>query len=191
MKAIVCGTRGSFPRSSDHYKKYGLNTSCFYIECTIHLFLDAGTGIIEGSDYIKDKEDVHILLSHLHIDHIVLDKKDALCGIIYRTIRCVRLVFPGSLDIFFVRELKLQPDDHLGSVSGSGKHLDRTSHKVDYALGYRKAEARALYPADRGRSFSFKCVEHLLGEFLRHAYAAVLNAHFIGAVTVFAGPDLP
>ena len=68
---MVCGTRGSFPQCSDHYKRYGRNTSCYYVDCSIHLFLDAGTGIIEGGKQVKDNKDVHILLSHLHLDHIL------------------------------------------------------------------------------------------------------------------------
>ncbi len=67
----VCGSRGSFPQSDPDHIRYGLNTTCFYLDCGVHLFFDAGSGIIGGSGLVTDSRPVHIILSHVHADHIM------------------------------------------------------------------------------------------------------------------------
>ena len=71
------GTRGSYPQSGLGYVKTGGHTSCVSLQTPEHtLFFDAGTGLItagsEGSGATGDeKSRYHILLSHLHLDHIL------------------------------------------------------------------------------------------------------------------------
>ena len=73
MKATIWGARGSIPAPGPETMRYGGNTSC--VQLTLAdgsvLVLDAGTGIrglglaLAGSD-----GPLHILLTHLHLDHI-------------------------------------------------------------------------------------------------------------------------
>ena len=71
MKVTVWGCRGSLPSPGPEKNKYGGNTSCVQIEhkdtC---LILDGGSGIQRlGANFGSDYNEVHILLTHLHIDH--------------------------------------------------------------------------------------------------------------------------
>src|SRR5215204_1739750 len=67
------GARGSIPTPAAETSRYGGNTSC--VELTLsdgsELILDAGTGIRElGRARHRGAEPVHLLLTHLHLDHI-------------------------------------------------------------------------------------------------------------------------
>lgn len=70
------GTRGSVPSPSKNTVEFGANTSC--VEVTLKsgqtLILDAGTGIRPlGLDYLGRNgtgATIHLLMSHVHWDHI-------------------------------------------------------------------------------------------------------------------------
>jgi phosphoribosyl 1,2-cyclic phosphodiesterase len=76
VKLKIWGARGSIPAPGPETMRYGGNTSC--VELTLSdgstLILDAGTGIrnlglaLGGRDPIE--QPIHILLTHLHLDHI-------------------------------------------------------------------------------------------------------------------------
>ncbi|HSO98753.1 MAG TPA: MBL fold metallo-hydrolase [Solirubrobacteraceae bacterium] len=73
MKLKVWGARGSIPAPGPETMRYGGNTSC--AEVTLSdgstLILDAGTGIRNlGLALPRVEQPVHILLTHLHLDHI-------------------------------------------------------------------------------------------------------------------------
>ncbi|HWF52153.1 MAG TPA: MBL fold metallo-hydrolase [Solirubrobacteraceae bacterium] len=73
MKIKVWGARGSIPAPGPETMRYGGNTSC--VEVTLDdgttLILDAGTGIRNlGLVLPRVERPVHILLTHLHLDHI-------------------------------------------------------------------------------------------------------------------------
>ena len=73
MKLKVWGARGSIPAPGPETMRYGGNTSC--IELTLSdgstLILDAGTGIRNlGMALPRVEQPIHILLTHLHLDHI-------------------------------------------------------------------------------------------------------------------------
>ena len=79
MEVIVYGSRGSIPFANAG-RIYGGNTSCIVIKSFgQELVFDAGSGIYGYSnDLIKifgpsfaSMDRIHILLSHLHLDHIV------------------------------------------------------------------------------------------------------------------------
>src|SRR5688572_7783274 len=72
MRLKVWGARGSVPAPGPQMNRYGGNTSC--VQLTLAdgevLILDAGTGIRSlGIDLTPGKR-IHILLTHLHLDHI-------------------------------------------------------------------------------------------------------------------------
>jgi len=73
MRIKVWGARGSIPAPGPETTRYGGNTSC--VELTLSdgstLILDAGTGIRPlGLALPRTQQRIHILLTHLHLDHI-------------------------------------------------------------------------------------------------------------------------
>jgi phosphoribosyl 1,2-cyclic phosphodiesterase len=73
MLVRLSGTRGSLPTPGAGMVRYGGNTSCVQVTLSdgTHLVLDAGTGIRNlPADLGGSGEPVHILLTHLHLDHI-------------------------------------------------------------------------------------------------------------------------
>ena len=73
MKVSFWGTRGSLAAPSPETVRYGGNTSCVSVKGSNNtlLVLDAGTGIRSlGWELPADLSQIHILLTHLHMDHI-------------------------------------------------------------------------------------------------------------------------
>jgi phosphoribosyl 1,2-cyclic phosphodiesterase len=73
MKAKLWGTRGSIPSPGPETIRYGGNTSCVGVALSDGslLALDAGTGIRNLGLALPDEPTrLHILLTHLHLDHI-------------------------------------------------------------------------------------------------------------------------
>ena len=72
LQARIWGCRGSLPTPGEATVRYGGNTPCVEIrtEDGGFLILDAGTGIKRlGADLEWDGP-VHVLLTHLHLDHV-------------------------------------------------------------------------------------------------------------------------
>jgi phosphoribosyl 1,2-cyclic phosphodiesterase len=73
MKVKLWGTRGSIPSPGPETIRYGGNTSCVGVTLSDGslLALDAGTGIRNlGLALGSEPTRLHILLTHLHLDHI-------------------------------------------------------------------------------------------------------------------------
>ncbi len=73
MKVKLWGTRGSIPSPGPETIRYGGNTSCVGVTLSDGslLALDAGTGIRSlGLALAAEPARLHILLTHLHLDHI-------------------------------------------------------------------------------------------------------------------------
>jgi phosphoribosyl 1,2-cyclic phosphodiesterase len=73
MRATIWGCRGSLPAPGASKLKYGGDTSCVEVVLSdgTLLVLDAGTGIREfGSQRCRGVTKAHLLLTHLHMDHI-------------------------------------------------------------------------------------------------------------------------
>lgn len=70
----VRGTRGAVPMAESAFLEYGGNTSCISVWCGSELVVfDAGSGVIHLGSALKGHdrpERIHILISHLHLDHI-------------------------------------------------------------------------------------------------------------------------
>jgi phosphoribosyl 1,2-cyclic phosphodiesterase len=73
VKLKLWGTRGSLPSAGPENVRYGGNTSCIEVRSEgALLVLDAGTGIRHAGDAIEPEVTrVDILLTHLHMDHIL------------------------------------------------------------------------------------------------------------------------
>jgi phosphoribosyl 1,2-cyclic phosphodiesterase len=73
MQVTFYGVRGSCPSPGAEFVKYGGNTACVHVELDdgTDIILDAGTGIKNlGEKLIKKTNDIHLLLTHNHWDHI-------------------------------------------------------------------------------------------------------------------------
>jgi len=73
MRVKLWGTRGSVPSPGPETIRYGGNTSCVQVTLSdgSMLALDAGTGIRSlGLALAEEPTRLHILLTHLHLDHI-------------------------------------------------------------------------------------------------------------------------
>ncbi len=73
MKVKLWGTRGSLASPGPHTLQYGGNTSCVSVqgEEGTYIVLDAGTGIRDlGVQLPKNINRLHVLLTHLHMDHL-------------------------------------------------------------------------------------------------------------------------
>ena len=73
MKLSFWGVRGSLPTPQTEMLGVGGNTPCVAVDLPdVHLVLDAGTGIRSLGEEVAmaDDKPVHILLTHLHLDHI-------------------------------------------------------------------------------------------------------------------------
>lgn len=70
MRVTVLGTRGSIPVSGSDYVVFGGSTSCYLVEAgDERVILDAGSGLVRAPSSCP--HDPVILLSHLHIDHLL------------------------------------------------------------------------------------------------------------------------
>ena len=70
--ARVWGCRGSLPTPGEGTVRYGGNTSCVEV-CTadgVPVILDAGTGIKRLGGALGAPARLHVLLTHLHLDHV-------------------------------------------------------------------------------------------------------------------------
>jgi phosphoribosyl 1,2-cyclic phosphodiesterase len=73
VRVKLWGTRGSIPSPGPETIRYGGNTSCVQVTLSDGslLALDAGTGIRSLGLALRDEPArLHILLTHLHLDHI-------------------------------------------------------------------------------------------------------------------------
>ena len=74
MRVSFWGVRGSVPVADGAMLGYGGNTACVAVRLGdgSRLVLDAGTGIRDlGVALAGVREDIHVLLTHLHLDHIM------------------------------------------------------------------------------------------------------------------------
>jgi phosphoribosyl 1,2-cyclic phosphodiesterase len=73
MKVTIWGSRGSLASAGPETIRYGGNTACVQVDEQegLVLVLDAGTGMRRcGAALAGSQRPVHVLLTHLHMDHI-------------------------------------------------------------------------------------------------------------------------
>lgn len=74
MEIVFWGVRGSTPCASSVFQVYGGHTSCVsvYVDGQFLVF-DAGSGMIDIGPYLGQQNitNIHLFLSHVHLDHIL------------------------------------------------------------------------------------------------------------------------
>ncbi|MDQ3931649.1 MAG: MBL fold metallo-hydrolase [Actinomycetota bacterium] len=73
MKVTLWGTRGSLPSAGPETVRYGGNSSCVEVRPQDGglVVLDAGSGLRRLGDHVGPVERIDVLLTHLHLDHIL------------------------------------------------------------------------------------------------------------------------
>lgn len=75
MRVTFWGVRGTFPATGASFARYGGDTMCIEVECAGgRLILDAGSGLRALGAKLSAAPgpiDVQIVLSHLHLDHVM------------------------------------------------------------------------------------------------------------------------
>lgn len=72
LQARIWGCRGSLPAPGPATVRYGGNTSCVEVRSSEggRLVFDAGTGIKQLGAEVEPDGPIHLLLTHLHLDHL-------------------------------------------------------------------------------------------------------------------------
>ncbi len=72
---VIRGSRGTLPTCGAGFLRYGGDTTCFSLETPDGLLvIDAGTGLRHVTQELADRTDIPpitVLLTHLHMDHLV------------------------------------------------------------------------------------------------------------------------
>ena len=69
---MILGARGSMPVSGQEFSHYGGATTCILLRLDGHyLILDAGTGILNLDPDILSLPELHLILTHPHMDHLL------------------------------------------------------------------------------------------------------------------------
>jgi phosphoribosyl 1,2-cyclic phosphodiesterase len=75
MRVTFWGVRGTFPSAGAAFARYGGDTMCIEVECgDARLILDAGSGMRALGAKLNAQAGpihAHVILSHLHLDHIM------------------------------------------------------------------------------------------------------------------------
>ncbi|MBR3722394.1 MAG: MBL fold metallo-hydrolase [Selenomonadaceae bacterium] len=70
IELSVLGTRGSMPGEGGIFSRYGGSTSCYLVKIgKEEIYLDAGSGIADAKP--ANDANITLLLTHMHIDHLV------------------------------------------------------------------------------------------------------------------------
>ena len=71
IRVTILGSRGSMPVSGETFLRYGGATCCILIQHDSRAYiLDAGTGLLDVSPYLRGETALSLLLTHPHFDHI-------------------------------------------------------------------------------------------------------------------------
>lgn len=73
MDVTFWGTRGSLPSAGPETVRYGGNTACVEVRPAGGglVVLDAGSGLRRLGDHLGELDRVDVLLTHLHLDHVM------------------------------------------------------------------------------------------------------------------------
>lgn len=70
LRLTVLGTRGSVPVEGENFARYGGATTCYKVQAgDEEIYLDAGSGIVSSLPAPNSR--ITILLTHMHLDHLI------------------------------------------------------------------------------------------------------------------------
>lgn len=65
------GVRGSAPANGEEFEAYGKHTSCYLVTLDgTAVMVDCGTGVQRAGAVLDELPELHLLISHSHLDHI-------------------------------------------------------------------------------------------------------------------------
>jgi len=68
---VFYGTRGTCSLTSSKYQEFGGATTCIMLNIdNQHIMIDCGSGINNAIEDLKDIDELHLFISHTHLDHI-------------------------------------------------------------------------------------------------------------------------
>ncbi len=72
FQVLILGSRGTVAHEGSNYSSYGGATACVYLNVAGEIIvLDGGSGILSLPSVLQGNKDIHLFISHMHIDHIV------------------------------------------------------------------------------------------------------------------------
>ncbi len=68
---VFYGTRGSSPVMDEAFSCYGGETSCYVVTLDdTAIMVDCGTGVKKATEFLETQTELHLLITHTHLDHI-------------------------------------------------------------------------------------------------------------------------
>ncbi|MCK8057999.1 MULTISPECIES: MBL fold metallo-hydrolase [unclassified Fusibacter] len=72
IRINLWGVMGSIPGASSEMVDFGSNTSCIsVVDDQTVIILDAGSGIIHSHEVTKNATEIHLFITHYHMDHLI------------------------------------------------------------------------------------------------------------------------
>lgn len=149
------GVRGTTPCASSDFVKYGGHTSCVMVEVANQIFfLDAGSGIINGNKMALQHTNVHLLFSHVHLDHVI--------------------GFPFFMPVW---RKEITTNVYAGSLKNYGgiyNFLDKTFCEPLFPVAFKNFPGNIMcYDFDPGSDLKFSSDIQVQTAFLNHPNGAV------------------
>ena len=67
----ICGARGTRQVYGQQFSIYGTNTNCYALKYGTHgIMIDCGSGFLDGVSFLSECQEIDVLLTHFHLDHI-------------------------------------------------------------------------------------------------------------------------
>ena len=153
FKICFWGCRGACALSGSGMTRYGTNTACVSMECGgMPLVFDVGTGFIRFGEYCQKTNpggELHIFLSHFHLDHL-----EGLphAGILYDPAVTIHFYAMGAMGS--------SPRELLANIFSPPYFPIPVLDKNRTIVFHELSEAGALHPAGSAVSVEYLSVHH-------------------------------
>lgn len=212
MKLKVYGGRGSIPIAHLGGSLYGGNTSCITVESGGEtLILDAGSGLMLFQhdlealypDYPNNIPDQHILISHLHLDHIIglgMFKPMFATGSNTYIYTCSRDERPLKEQVFGAYKAPLWPTDMSQSANAQciEAHMDKPFQIGPFTVTFflaNHSDLTASYHISDGHKTLVHLLDSELSTMAPDQYSKLIDyckdADMVVADTAYSPEDYP